>query len=46
MDVQRSSFELRKSLVALRRLVLPMREVLTTLMRRDLHLVDTEMAPY
>jgi magnesium transporter len=46
MDVQRRSFELRKSLVALRRLVLPMREVLNTLMRRDLHLVDTEMAPY
>lgn len=46
MDVQRRSFELRKSLVALRRLVLPMREVLNTLMRRDLHLVDTEMTPY
>jgi magnesium transporter len=45
-DVQRRSFELRKSLVALRRVVLPMREVLNTLMRRDLHLVDTEMAPY
>ena len=46
MDVQRRSFELRKSLVALRRVVLPMREVLNTLMRRDLHLVDTEMTPY
>jgi magnesium transporter len=46
IEVQRRSFELRKSLVALRRVVLPMREVLTTLMRRDLHLVDTEMAPY
>jgi magnesium transporter len=45
-DVQRRSFELRKSLVALRRVVLPMREVLNTLMRRDLHLVDTEMTPY
>jgi magnesium transporter len=44
-DVQRRSFELRESLVALRRIVLPMREVLNTLMRRDLHLVDTEMAP-
>src|SRR5690242_10546298 len=46
MDVQRRSFELRKSLVGLRRVVLPMREVLNTLMRRDLHLVDTEMTPY
>ncbi|MBV9920320.1 MAG: magnesium transporter CorA family protein [Pseudonocardia sp.] len=45
-DVQRRSFELRKSLVALRRIVLPMREVLNTLMRRDLHLIDTELTPY
>ena len=34
-EVQRRSFELRKSLVHLRRVVLPMREVLNTLMRRD-----------
>src|SRR5665213_1295849 len=45
-DVQRRSFELRKSLVLLRRYVLPMREVLNTLMRRDLHLVDEPMSPY
>jgi len=45
-DVQRRSYQLRKSLVLLRRLVLPMREVVNTIMRRDLHLVDTEMAPY
>ena len=37
-SVQRRSFELRRSLVLLRRFVLPMREVLNTLMRRDLHL--------
>src|SRR5450756_395768 len=45
-DVQRRSFELRKSLVLLRRYVLPMREGLNTLMRRDLHLVDEPMSPY
>jgi magnesium transporter len=44
-DVQRRSFELRKSLVQLRRVVLPMREVLNTLMRRDVGLVPVEMAP-
>ena len=34
--VQRQSFELRKNLVRLRRVVLPMREVVNTLLRRDL----------
>jgi magnesium transporter len=45
-DVQRRSFELRKSLVMLRRVVLPMREVVNTLMRRDLHVVDEALQPY
>jgi len=45
-QVQRRSFELRKSLVLLRRVVLPMREVVNTLMRRDLHVIDDAMAPY
>jgi len=45
-EVQRRSFELRKSLVLLRRVVLPMREVVNTLMRRDLHVVGDEMHPY
>ena len=45
-DVQRRSFELRKSLVRLRRVVLPMREVVNTLMRRDVGLVHAEMTPY
>jgi magnesium transporter len=45
-EVQRRSFELRKSLVVLRRLVLPMREVVNSLLRRDLGLVDQGMAPY
>jgi magnesium transporter len=45
-EVQRRSFELRKSLVVLRRVVLPMREVVNTLLRRDLKLVDDAMGPY
>jgi magnesium transporter len=44
--VQRRSFELRKSLVQLRRVVLPMREVVNALMRRDLHIVNDDMTPY
>jgi magnesium transporter len=45
-EVQRRSFELRKSLVLLRRVVLPMREVVNTLMRRDLHVIDDSLHPY
>ncbi len=45
-EVQRRSFELRKSLVLLRRVVLPMREVVSALMRRDLHVLSDGMAPY
>jgi magnesium transporter len=46
LSVQRRSFELRKSLVLLRRVVLPMREVLNTLMRRDLPQVNEDLMPY
>ncbi|HSZ29899.1 MAG TPA: magnesium transporter CorA family protein [Pseudonocardiaceae bacterium] len=45
-DLQRRSFELRKSLVLLRRVVLPMREVVNSLMRRDLGLVSEPLQPY
>src|SRR4030095_9624329 len=45
-EVQRRSFELRKSLVVLRRVVLPMRDVVNSLLRRDLGLVDAAMGPY
>lgn len=45
-SVQRRSFELRKSLVQLRRVVLPMREVVNSLMRRDIGLVSDELMPY
>jgi magnesium transporter len=44
--VQRRSFHIRKNLVILRRVVLPMREVLNTLLRRDLHTVGEAMNPY
>ncbi len=45
-EVQRRSFELRKSLVLLRRVVLPMREVVNSLMRRDLQIVNEALHPY
>jgi magnesium transporter len=44
--MQRRTYELRKSLVMLRRVVSPMREVVNTLMRRDLHIIDAETMPY
>jgi magnesium transporter len=45
-ELQRRTFELRKSLVMLRRVVLPMREVVNSLIRRDLDLVDPYLLPY
>jgi magnesium transporter len=44
--IQKRSFQLRKSLVLLRRVVLPMREIVNTLMRRDLKVVPEELTPY
>jgi magnesium transporter len=44
--LQRRTYELRKSLVMLRRLAMPMREVVNTLMRRDLAVVDQAITPY
>ena len=46
MQVQRRSFQLRKSLVLLRRVVLPMRDVVDDLMQPDLHVVKKELEPY
>jgi magnesium transporter len=45
-QVQRGSFRLRKNLVLLRRVVLPMREVMSTLTRRDLGVVTPALEPY
>jgi magnesium transporter len=44
--VQRRSYALRKSLTQLRRVVLPMRDVVNTLMRPDLQLVAGPLVPY
>jgi len=46
VDVQKRSFALRKSLVLLRRVSAPMRDLVATLLRRDLHDVDPVMQPY
>ena len=46
LQVQRRSFQLRKSLVLLRRIVIPMSEVVGELMRHDLHLVGDDLMPY
>jgi len=45
-DVQRRGFEVRKSLILLRRVVLPMREVVSTLMRPDLRVASDALQPY
>ncbi|MCP8706649.1 magnesium transporter CorA family protein [Streptomyces sp. AC04842] len=44
--VQRRAFALRKSLVQLRRVVLPMREVVNTLMRPGLRVITDPLVPY
>ncbi|MFI6481830.1 magnesium transporter CorA family protein [Nonomuraea sp. NPDC050663] len=45
-EMQRLTFDLRKNMVGFRRLTLPMREVVNTLIRRDLHVVEQGMSPY
>jgi magnesium transporter len=45
-QLQRRTFQARKSLVSFRRVVLPMREVVNSLLRRDLGIVDGKMVPY
>lgn len=45
-EVQRRSYQLRKSLVRLRRIAVPMREVLALVLRRDRHLFDAAAEPY
>jgi magnesium transporter len=45
-EMQERTFQLRKSLVTLRRVVLPMREVVNSLLRRDMQVIDAEMMPY
>lgn len=43
---QRKAYSLRKSLALLRRVVLPMREVVNGLMRHELGIVDDDLTPY
>jgi magnesium transporter len=43
---QHRSLRLRKSLVRMRRVVLPMREVVNALMRRDHRIIDDDLMPY
>ena len=45
-EVQQRSFRLRKSLVLLRRVTLPMREVVNTILRREVPGITDEMLPY
>ncbi len=44
--MQRQMFDLRRTTVRFRRVVVPMREVVNSLIRRDLRVVEPEMAPY
>lgn len=44
--LQRRTFEIRKRLVRLRRVILPMHEVLNTILRRDLFELDPAMQPF
>ncbi len=44
--VQRRSYELRKALVLLRRIAVPMREVLNPIIKRDAQVIGDGMLPY
>src|SRR4030095_10696781 len=44
--LQMRPFQFRKGLVLLRRVVLPMREVVNSLLRRDLEVIDDAMVPF
>jgi magnesium transporter len=45
-EVQWRTYELRKSLVHMRRVSLPMQEAVLSLQRRDLGYIDAELQPY
>lgn len=44
--IQKRSYELRKSLVTLRRIAVPMREVLNPIVKRDAQVISNGMVPY
>jgi len=45
-DLQRRSLRLRKSLSRLRHLAVPMRDIVGSLMRREVHTIDDTLLPY
>ncbi|MFI6502745.1 magnesium transporter CorA family protein [Nonomuraea typhae] len=45
-ELQRRTFRLRKNMVRFRKVTLPMREVVSTLFRRETQVVNAEMGPY
>ena len=45
-EIQHRSYRLRKDLTSLRRVALPMREIVNTLLRRDLRIVAPPLVPY
>jgi magnesium transporter len=45
-DALRRTFELRRALLTARRVITPMREVVNSLIRRDLSVVGPELVPY
>jgi magnesium transporter len=44
--IHRRTYELRRALVLVRRVVLPMRELVNSLLRRDLHVIAEDIQPY
>jgi magnesium transporter len=46
VQIQQRTYELRKALVILRRIAVPMREVINPLVRQDLKQLDSSMNPY
>ena len=46
IDIRRHAYELGANLATLRRIVVPMQDVVSRLMRADSHLLDTTLAPY
>ncbi|MFF5210034.1 magnesium transporter CorA family protein [Streptosporangium sp. NPDC000396] len=45
-EVQRQIFQIRKTMVGFRRVIIGMREVVGSLLHRDVEVVEPEMAPY
>lgn len=46
LHIQRQTYEMRKSLVRFRRLAVPMREVVGSLLRKGVEMLDSALTPY